>query len=213
MYQKYSEVKNLVNIKIIKDILTISKNIGLHQKSVQYSTFCYMKYVQENNKVKDHSLLVTSSIFLGNKIANYVLKFETIIENVLITYDLNFDEQELKEFKDKVIRLELDMTVSLDFDFNIQDQYDKIMNYSNELKNEMDTDKHKLIIQSLWIFINDSLFYPFDQEVIFKSCLYLSNKIHNKPNKVEQILNDKSKNEILFVADEIIDGYTSYLND
>ncbi|KAF9761505.1 Apolipophorin [Nosema granulosis] len=221
MQKKYFELKSMINPRDIKDIITISKNIGAYQKSVQYSVYCYMSHLYKKNRKYENVYLVTSSVLLGCKISNFIPKMDILLENIFIHFKLNLEENEIEEFRDEVVKLELQMSVSLDFKFDIEDQYSRLKEFGEKYKLEkdcanndggsMNEETNIKIVQSTWIFLNDSLFYPFrlffDLENILKACTYLSHIINNKAIEVDQFLSKKAGKEVLFIAGEILEGY------
>lgn len=221
MQKKYFELKSMINTKDIKDIIVISKNIGAYQKSVQYSVYCYMSHLYKRNQHYDSVYLVASSILLGCKISNFIPKIDVLLENIFIHFKLNLDKNEIDNFREEIIKLELQMSVSLDFKFDIEDQYGKLRELGEKLSDsrksldEEDIEMNKKVIQSTWVFMNDSLFYPFrlffDIDIILRACTYLSYLVNKDTEKIESLLSKSHEKEVQFIAEELLEGYENII--
>jgi hypothetical protein len=154
-------------LKDIQDIIEMCKKAGCSQKTVQYSVYVYKMYLlhfpNKNHKRND---LISSSISLGCKISDYIIDISTSNESI-----------------------ELEMCVSIDFDFNIKDIYKRVEYFINKYNIK------KNIAQYLWILINDSMYLPLKKESekdnLIIGCIHLSYII----NKIIEE-NDTRENDI-----------------
>lgn len=150
--------------KDIEKIILTCKKIGCTQKIVQYSVSIFKLYVN-NSKDEDVDSVIAASILLGCKISNYIIDINRLTKN-----------------KSKVIEIEFDICKVLDFDFNQEDIYTKLVCYLTKYNISQD------VAQYVWIFINDSVFIDiskYDYDSIILACINLACLVFDIDNKIE----------------------------
>jgi hypothetical protein len=220
MNQRYSQYKNLINTKDIRDIMSICKILGISQKTAYGTVEIYHRYMIATHRCENIISMIAACIMLTGKISNALRSAQKILQACHSYFGVGEDEQAFDENYRDTIDIEMRICIGIDFDLQIQDYYGSL----EELCKEYDVDK--ATAQCIWIILNDTVYLPlvlaFCTRSVVVGCMAVANMIDQGRDNKECDLNgfrNKYGNiefddpEVEFIIDEIVSLYENFVSD
>ncbi|AFN83740.1 cyclin-like protein [Encephalitozoon romaleae SJ-2008] len=206
---EYMECKNLFETKNIRDIVSISRLLGMPQKTTYFTLAIYYRYILMMKSRKTIPI-GAACILLSGKVNGSLRSLEHILKASYKHYDVDPEKFFQEDYKD-AIDIELHACIAMDFNFEMEDPY----GFLEKLCMDNDIDRSRA--QTIWVMLNDTMYLPFilsfSIRSIVVSCIFISDVARG--NGCEDIdefkgrykLSEINTEDIDFISREIVSFY------
>ncbi|ADM12209.1 cyclin-like protein [Encephalitozoon intestinalis ATCC 50506] len=213
MGPEYAQCKDLLNSKNVRDIVNISRLLGMPQKATYFTLAIYYKYIF---MLKDREAIPIGAacILLSGKVNGSLRSLGQILRTSYKYYGMDPERFFQEDYKD-AIDIELHACIAMDFNFEMEDPYGFLE------KMCMDNDIDRSRAQTIWVMLNDTMYLPFVLSFSIKSivvsCIFISDIVRGNGEEDINGFKDKYKlaeidsAEIGFISNEIVSFYERVL--
>ncbi|AFM98976.1 hypothetical protein EHEL_090810 [Encephalitozoon hellem ATCC 50504] len=209
MGSEYMECRNLLEIKNIRDIVSISRLLGMPQKTTYFTSAVYYKYISMPKSRKTIPI-GAACILLSGKVNGSLRSLEQILKASYKHHGVDPEKFFQDDYKD-AIDIELHACIAMDFDFDMDDPYSFLEKIC------MDNDVDRSRAQTMWVMLNDTMYLPlilsFSIRSIVVSCMFVSDIARDKGCKdIDEFkerykLTEINTGDIDFISKEIVSFY------
>jgi len=162
----------------LRTIATVCKILCLPQKTLATSQYIFLAAKAECRIEPDDIVLISSAVSLACKVSETLRPVDKILQVVARLYSTDVDHQLLPLYTEAITHTEIEMSVIIDFNFEITEIYTRLEKLCKEM--HLDTSSSK----RCWIMLNDMMQTPLP--IYFTSdelltCLLFINHLYTEP--------------------------------
>lgn len=210
----YKQYKNAANAQDVRDIVNVSRAVGMPQRVVYSAVDIYYRYRHAYPRLGSTVSVEAACIVLSGKMCGSLRSLEQVLRSSYDYHRLDADNVSFEKRYSEAVEAELRACVALDFDLEAKDPY----GYLERLCTEHSIDR--TTAQTIWVVLNDTMYLPlapvFCTKSIVVSCVFVSTLIGSLESSFAQFKHafedtGMDDSDILFISEEIISLYENTL--